>query len=393
MDGKKIKTEAKVGIFVLLGIILLFYMTFKISGHKRAAGEGEKYTVKFNDVSGLVEKGKVEIAGVSAGWVDKIELAPDGKAELTIIINKNITLREDASAYIKTYGFMGEKYVAIYPGKSDKVLQSGGVIKYAYNEQSIAEVANKISEAADEFKGFMKKLNEDFSGKNGKNKLSSILDNFEKFSKDLEELMSNNKNKLQKIVDNVDKFSGNLSKSSNEFDKLFLKLDSTFTNLSKVSEKIAKGKGTIGKLIQDDTLYNNLEKTFSNLNEISEKINKGEGTIGGLINDKKFYNDIKGTFAEFRAISEKIAEGKGTLGKLVSDKSIYNDLKVTMANLKDITGKIKEGKGSIGKMISDDEMYKSIDKTLLRIQQAASGFSEQTPISTFGIVMGTLFSF
>ena len=394
MDKKTIKTEAKVGLFVLIGIILLFYMTFKISGHRKVAGEGKKYFAEFQDVSGIVEKGKVVIAGVDVGWVDKIELTENGKARLTLIVKKDIALKDNAKAYIKTYGFMGEKYVEISPGNSEKTLQSGDYIVHAFTEKSISDVANRISDAADEFKKVMKNLNISLTpDKNGKSKLFTIMDNFEKFSKNLEDLMGKNRGKLQEIVDNIENFSKNISKSSNNFNDLFAKADKTFKNLAQLSEHIKEGKGTVGKLIKDDSLYNNLNKTFANFNEISTKIKEGNGILGKLINDNKLYNDIENAVKGLKEISERISNGKGTIGKLINDDSVYKNLKETMANLKNITDKINNGKGSIGKMVSDDEMYKSIDNTLLRIQEAASGFSEQTPISTFGVVMGTLFSF
>jgi phospholipid/cholesterol/gamma-HCH transport system substrate-binding protein len=386
MSKEMIKTEAKVGLFVLLGIVLLFYMTFKISGHRKVKGEGKKYFAKFDDVSGIVEKGKVVIAGVDAGWVEQIRLTKDGKAQLAIVIDKNVTLKTDAKAYIKTYGFMGEKYVEVFPGESVDILPSGSYISNTYTEKSIADVANRISDAADEFRKVMKTLNVSLLGKKGEGRLAEILNNFEKFSKNLDEILAKNKGKFQNIIDNVDSFSKKLSESSDKF-------NTTFANLSEIAENLAKGKGTMGKLLKDDSLYKNLDKTFASLDKVADKINSGKGTLGKLINDDEFYNDLKHTFKGLGDISEKIAEGKGTLGKLVNDDSIYNDLKITMSNLRDITVELKSGKGSIGKMLTDDEMYKSIDKTLLRIQEAASGFSEQTPISTFGVVMGTLFSF
>ncbi len=386
MDKKAIKTEAIVGLFVIAAFALLFFMTIKLSGVRKVEGKGYKYFVIFNDVSGLVNKAKVAIAGVNAGYVDKIELTPNGKAKLTIVITKNVKLKKDASAFIKTYGFMGEKYIEIFPGHSKELLANGSFISNSYTEKSIAEVADKISVAVDEFRNFFKSLNNSIGGKKGEEKIVTILDNFEKISSDLSTIISQNKNKFQNIVNNIDLFSKNISSSSENFNKIFLKVDKTFSNLALISDKIAKGKGSLGKLINDDTLYNNVNNVFA-------KISQGKGTLGKLIYNDSVYDNLQTTLANLKNITDKIKQGKGTFGKLINNDKVYNDLKITLANLKSITDNIKAGKGTIGKMVNDDKMYKEIDKTLLRIQQAASGFSEQTPISTFGVVMGTLFSF
>ncbi len=386
MDKKVIKTEAIVGIFVIAAFTLLFFMTMKLSGVRKVKGNGNKYFVIFNDVSGLVNKAKVEIAGVEAGFVDKIQLTKDGKAKLTIVITKNVTLKKDATAFVKTYGFMGEKYVEVFPGNSAELLHSGDYIKRGLSEQSISEVANKISIAADEFRKFFQNLNQSLGGKQGKEKITNILDNFEIVSKDLAFILEKNKNKFNNIVDNFDNFSANLAKSTEGFNDVFLKIDKTVTSLSEVSNKINNGKGTLGKLINDDELYNNINSVFA-------KIAHGKGTIGKLVNDDNIYAELKATLSNIENITAKLKSGKGTFGKLINDEQVYNQLKITLSNLQQITSDIKSGKGTLGKIVADDEMYKEIDKTLLRIQQAASGFSEQTPISTFGVVMGTLFSF
>ncbi len=344
-----IKTEAKVGIFVLISLILLFYMTLKISGVKKIKGEGVIYYVEFTNVSGLVKKAKVEIAGVEVGWVEDILLTPQGKAKVAIKINPNVKLYQNAKAFVRSYGFMGEKYVEIFPGNKGIVLSKGAVIKNSYSEKSIGEVADEISVAVSEFSKFIKNLNASI-GDIGGNKVKNIINNFDNFSynlasftENLNSLLSKNENKIQNMIDNFNSIS--------------------FT----------------------------LNKSIKNIAEISEKLNTGKGTLGKLINDEEFYNEIKNSFEGIRKVTDLLTQGKGTFGKLLIDDSIYKDLKRTIANIDSITTKINKGEGTLGKVISDEEMYNDIRKTLIRIQRAADGISEQTPISTFGTIMGTLF--
>ena len=378
-----IKTEAKVGIFVFISLILLFYMTLKISGVKKINGEGKTYFIEFTNVSGLVKKAKVEIAGVDSGWVENITLTSDGKAKVEIKINPKIKIYDNAKAYVKSYGFMGEKYVELHPGNNGKLLQEGEIIKNSYSEKSISEVADEISVAVNEFSKFMKNLNTSMGTVEG-NKIKNIVNNFDNFSynlsmftANLNNLFSKNRDKIQNMLDNFNLISITLNKS--------------IKNIAEISEKINKGEGTLGKLINDKSLYTNLDKSFQNLKLISDKIATGKGTIGKFINDEEFYNEIKGTIIGLKKVTELLTEGKGTFGRLLVDDSVYKDLKITLSNLNSITSKINSGQGTLGKVVSEEEIYNDIRKTLIRIQRAADGISEQTPISTFGTIMGTLF--
>ena len=392
-----IKTEAKVGIFVLIALILLFFMTLKISGVKKIKGEGKVYYLKFTNVSGLVEKAKVEIAGVDSGWVEKIGLTPDGYAKVKIKLKPDIKIRENAKAYVRSYGFMGEKYIELFPGNKGKILPQNSLITNTYSEKSIAEVADKISVAVDEFSKFMKNLNETMNGI-GKNKLKDIVNNFDNFSNSLAQFSSNlngilskNQKKIQNMLDNFDNFSVALNRYTHKISPLFDNANKTFKNLAQITEKINKGEGSLGKFVNDSQLYTELNDSLKNLKKISFDLAHGKGTLGKLLTDDRFYYDLKGSFEGIRKVTNLLTEGKGTLGKLLTDDTVYFKLKDTISNLDEITSKINNGRGTLGKMVSDEQMYDDIRKTLIRIQRAADGISEQTPITTLGTVMGTLF--
>ena len=237
-----VKTEAKVGIFVLVALLLLIFMTLKISGVRKIKGKGKTYYLKFSNVSGLVEKAKVEIAGVESGWVEKIFLTNDGKAEIEIKLFPGIKLRENVKAYIRSYGFMGEKYVDIVPGDKGKILSENTIIENTYSEKSIGEVADRVSIAVSEFSKFMKNLNKTMEGV-GENKIARIVNNFDnfssnlsKFGENLNNLLSKNQNKIQNMLNNFDNFSISL----NKYTSMLENADRTFKNLAEITEKINK---------------------------------------------------------------------------------------------------------------------------------------------------------
>lgn len=121
--------ELGVGVFVLLGIICVGYLTFRLG---EVEVLGDKYyflNARFKSVAGLKVGSTVEIAGVQVGLVDAITLEPkDLVAMVRLKVREGISVNEDAIASIKTAGLLGDKYIQLSPGGSDRYLKPGEMI-------------------------------------------------------------------------------------------------------------------------------------------------------------------------------------------------------------------------------------------------------------------------
>jgi phospholipid/cholesterol/gamma-HCH transport system substrate-binding protein len=135
--------EFSVGIFILIGLACLAYLSFYLGDVRFFHRSDYVLYAKFSNVSGLTEKASVTIAGVSIGRVGGIKV-DDGEALVTLIIDKHITIEEDAIAAIKSMGLIGEKYVAISPGASDHRLRSGDAIRDTQPPLDIEDLLGKF---------------------------------------------------------------------------------------------------------------------------------------------------------------------------------------------------------------------------------------------------------
>jgi len=140
---KKFDLELTVGFFLLLGILSLAYISINL-GELEIVGRNA-YTVyaEFEKAGGIKPKAIVEIAGVEVGTVKSVRITKDYRAKVAIEIDKNIKLQEDAIASIKTKGLIGEQYVQISPGASDKMIQNGGTIRDTESAIDIEELISK----------------------------------------------------------------------------------------------------------------------------------------------------------------------------------------------------------------------------------------------------------
>ena len=140
---KKKSIETSVGIFFLLGLICVGYLTIKLGKMELLSDNNYPVYAKFNSVSGLKKGSQVEMAGVKIGTIDSISLDKDDKALVKIKIANGIVLTDDVIASIKTSGLIGDKYIRISPGGSDIVLKSGDTITETESAVDIEELISK----------------------------------------------------------------------------------------------------------------------------------------------------------------------------------------------------------------------------------------------------------
>ena len=350
MKKGKIALEAKVGLFVLIGLVILFYMSFRIGEMGTKLKGGYQVTTLFSSAVGLDVGADVDIAGVKVGKVSSVTLKGD-KAEVVMTIRKDVKLGKNASAMIRTHGLMGDKFVSIKPGDLSKgTIPPGGEITKTIPAVDFDQLMSNLGDVATDLKSVLGTFQKGIGGEKGAQSIRNIVTNFEQFSKNLNKLLSDNSEKITKIVTNFEEFSAKLS----TIDK---KANLLLDNLVTVSQDLKQGKGTLGKLIVSDDIYKQLK-----------------GAIGNL-----------------QAMSDKLNSSKGTLGKLINDPTLYNDAKKTLKNLKEITAKINEGKGTLGKLVNDEKLYTEAEKTLRKVQIGMEGLDEQTPIMVLSSVFSLFF--
>ncbi|MCU0603571.1 MAG: outer membrane lipid asymmetry maintenance protein MlaD [Desulfobacterales bacterium] len=121
--------EMGVGVFVLLGIICVGYLTFRLGEVEILGDKYYPLNARFTSVTGLKVGAQVEIAGVQVGQVDAIVLdRKDLVAMVRLKIKEGLNLSDDVIASVKSAGLLGDKYIQLSPGGSDRILKPGEMI-------------------------------------------------------------------------------------------------------------------------------------------------------------------------------------------------------------------------------------------------------------------------
>ncbi|HJU63598.1 MAG TPA: outer membrane lipid asymmetry maintenance protein MlaD [Candidatus Binatia bacterium] len=137
------RTEIIVGFFVLVGIACLGYLAIKLGKLEVLGNSGYMVYADFPSVAGLKIGDPVEIAGVKVGRVDAMGLVDD-RARLQLRMQDGVKLQEDVIASVRARGLIGDKFVLITPGASDKIIPPGGKIRETESPPDIPDLIGKI---------------------------------------------------------------------------------------------------------------------------------------------------------------------------------------------------------------------------------------------------------
>lgn len=319
--------ETRLGVFFALVMIAAIIMIEMIGGFEFFK-TGLKLQASFNNVLELKAGDAVKMAGVQIGRVEKISFS-QGKVLVSMkITDPDADIKTDSKATIKFTGLLGQNFLAIDLGSATAPKVIPGATLTTYEQPDLSALMGKLDSVA----SGVENMTKSFSADN----LGNFLGPFTDFLKE-------NREKLSGIVSNV----------------------------HSVTADVAQGKGTVGKLIHDDTLYNTALGTVTNIND----------TVA----------DARGAIDQAKTTMTQINQGEGTVGKLLKDPKLYNDTTAAMTNLKEIMEKINRGQGSVGKLVNDESLIKNAKMTLQKLDKATDGLEDQGPLSVIGILGGKLF--
>jgi phospholipid/cholesterol/gamma-HCH transport system substrate-binding protein len=137
------RTDILVGIFVLVGLICLGYLAIRLGKLEVFGAQGYVVFADFVSVAGLKLGDPVEIAGVRVGRVEGMGLADD-RARLRLRISDAVKLQEDVIASVRARGLIGDKFVLLAPGGSDKLIAPGGRIRETESPPDIPDLIGKF---------------------------------------------------------------------------------------------------------------------------------------------------------------------------------------------------------------------------------------------------------
>ncbi|PIR18090.1 MAG: hypothetical protein COV46_01495 [Deltaproteobacteria bacterium CG11_big_fil_rev_8_21_14_0_20_49_13] len=284
-----ISSEARVGIFALVALFLIGFITVKVGSRSFIFSSGYEIKLTIDSAIGIRPKTPVEIAGIKIGKVKDIELVDSRMAMLTLKIDGDVSLPPDSKAMVRAKGFLGDVVVEIIPGYSPLVpLKNGSDIEYAGQSGDVNILLTQFNSIAGDVKAVSSSLKEMIAG-DQTSPMWHIVKNLEAFTKTL----ADNQGNFNKVSDNLaaltESLSGTIVQSREN-------VEESIQRISSITKKIDEGKGTVGKLINDDTTVVKLNEAVDNLNGVLGGLKSMQTEIGFhteyLANSEQFRNDV-----------------------------------------------------------------------------------------------------
>jgi len=281
--------ELRVGIVVLLAAIIFVWGIIWVKEYRFRQ---DRYTasVLFPNVGALDVGDPVTVLGVKKGEVEKIILH-QGYVLVTFNLTTDVELKEDARFTVMNIGLMGERFVAIEPGHGEKPLDLSRP-PLGYYDTGIPEVMGMMGQMVAEIRNLTGYLRGALGTEWSERKIKESIDNVNQLSSDLASLLNKNKAKIDKSIND---FLYASSKLKEMVDRNEPKLDTTLSNFSYASGRLEKITST-------------LEDLSTSLKNVSERVEKGEGTLGQLLNDETLYQDLKRTTDSIDELIKDIKE-------------------------------------------------------------------------------------
>ncbi len=143
---KKYSKETVVGIFVVIGLFAIGYMTVNLGNVGFLGDSNYRLEARFNTVTGLRVGNPIQMLGLEIGRVAKFTMDQENQLAIVLLeINKGIEIYDDAIASIKTEGLIGDKYISIDAGGGGDLLADGDSITDTESPTDIMELVSKYA--------------------------------------------------------------------------------------------------------------------------------------------------------------------------------------------------------------------------------------------------------
>ena len=305
----KLSAEAKVGLLVLVGSIILLYMTFAVG--KYEFGEKKGYAVQaiFDSVAGLDAKAAVRMAGVKIGSVEKVELS-DSRAKVVMRIDPGVHIERGSQAVVKTMGLLGEKYVDIIPPErlragdsgsrsasdppaSEQALyyQPGETIRHTASPSDVDKLVAQLSGIADDVKQVTASLRQVFGTERGTRSMEDILADLRQTTANINDFSHALRSDGTELVMRLNELTASLNSVVGENrDNLKVTMENVreasknaelaLASVQDAARKIDRGEGTLGKLVTDESMYNSIDSAAKGISDYTSRVERLKTTIG-----------------------------------------------------------------------------------------------------------------
>lgn len=346
------RTELRVGGLVVVGVIILVYLTYHIKGWH--LGSMYPLNVRFDFISGLEVGAPVRLAGFQVGEVIAIELIPgQRRAQVKIKVSDKYRLPEGSRARIDTSGIMGEKYIELSFGPGPGNYLPNDIIEGEEPFQ-IEHVVNKGQAIADEVRTLVSSLNLILGDDTTRTSLHTLVKNLESLTANLDAVIGGERQNIHTIMAELTLASQNLSGALIQAESAMVTLGGlveenredvqlTIANVREFSDDL-RGRGD-DILVRFDSALKRIDSVGGNLDRLTYQ-------LSALVDDSS--PQVQDIVTSVRDSSRNLQEASGSAKRMLKD--------------------IEDGRGVMGRLLRDEELGAKTERTLNQVSDTVNAW-------------------
>jgi len=159
-------------------------------------------------------------------------------------------------------------------------------------------------------------------------------------------------------------------------ESLYAKANRAVDEAQKLISDTASGRGSLGKFLTDEQFYDNLNATVQKADAIVDDVRKAEGSLGKFIYDPDLYQKAENLMVQANQLVDNVQRGQGTLGKMITDDSLFRQTSAAADSFAKIGAQIEKGQGTAGRLIHDPALYANTNQMMLSVRELIADFRQ-----------------
>ena len=297
-------TPIRVGLVVAASAAAFGFGLYFIGSSSLSSNKSYSVYAIFDDATGLGVRSRAQIAGIPIGQVDRVELdQTTAKARVWIKVKKDYKLHKDATITKRSESILGDFLLDVTPGSpGEPLLHDGDEIRIVVKLQGMNEIFSSMGKIANDIQDVTSNLRKVLGNEEGENNLRAIIGSLQRITAGIEQTIDKSSSKIDAVLTNFEGFSGDLRKlSSGESDDIVAILKNTRSATEEARDILRTVGKVVGSQNQGElresvssikSSLEKLDKSLANVQSVTDKVNRGEGTLGHLINDDKLAKNL-----------------------------------------------------------------------------------------------------
>jgi phospholipid/cholesterol/gamma-HCH transport system substrate-binding protein len=360
--------SAKVGILLLFAMVA-GYSIYRLVDERASDGEGYLVWAVFEDAQGLVPKSRVLIAGIQVGTIEKIRLW-GAQARVDIRMNKDVVLYEDARVAKRSASILGEHLLVIDPGTlGAKRLGDDSRITTVQETTSTDEIMNNVGAVAASVRKVAAQLERVFGTEQGGREMASALHNLTEALESVNHTIQTNEQVVHHTLTNIEEITTN---GGPKLERILSNIEAVTQNVRMAADSTPgrDREATIaGSLQSINRTTHELEKVVADIRVVSDRMAKGQGTVGRLTKDEEVADEVEGVV---EGVGDFVG-GFQRLQTIVNLRSEYYMLTNAMKGYVELQLKPREDKYLMLQFISDPRGSTRYEQTVVRTSPPLEG--------------------